>query len=125
MGQNKLRIETGGIDLECTLNETKTSLKLLNLLPISATASKWGDEIYFPIPLEVELEEGGSDVVESGDIAYWPPGNAFCIFFGKIPASTNDEIRATSPVIPLGTVNGDEKVFQSIRSGENITISRR
>ena len=124
MNQHTIRIKVAEIDIECTLNRTITSLKLLDLLPITASTSTWGDEIYFPIGLEVDIEPYSSDVVKSGAIAYWPPGDAFCIFYGKTPASTPDQIRAASPVTLLGTVNGDETVFQSIRSGEEITIYR-
>ena len=124
MNQHTVRIKVAEIDIECTLNRTITSLALLELLPITASTSTWGNEIYFPIGLGAEIEPASSDVVESGAIAYWPPGDAFCIFYGKTPASTPDEIRAASPVTLLGTVNGDETVFKSIRSGEEITIYR-
>jgi len=125
VNQHTVRIKVAEIDIECTLNRTITSLALLELLPITASTSTWGNEIYFPIGLGAEIEPASSDVVESGAIAYWPPGDAFCIFYGKTPASTPDEIRAASPVTLLGTVNGDETVFKSIRSGEEITIYRR
>ena len=124
MNQHTVRIKVAEIDIECTLNRTITSLALLELLPITASTSTWGNEIYFPIGLGAEIEPASSDVVESGAIAYWPPGDAFCIFYGKTPASTPDEIRAASPVTLLGTVNGDQTVFKSIRSGEEITIYR-
>jgi len=124
VNQHTVRIKVAEIDIECTLNRTITSLALLELLPITASTSTWGNEIYFPIGLGAEIEPASSDVVESGAIAYWPPGDAFCIFYGKTPASTPDEIRAASPVTLLGTVNGDETVFKSIRSGEEITIYR-
>ena len=124
MNQHTVRIKVAEIDIECTLNRTITSLALLELLPITASTSTWGNEIYFPIGLGAEIEPASSDVVESGAIAYWPPGDAFCTFYGKTPASTPDKIRAASPVTLLGTVNGDETVFKSIRSGEEITIYR-
>ena len=124
MNQHMVRIKVAEIDIECTLNDTDTAIKLLDVLPITASTSTWGDEIYFPIGLGVDIEPDCSDVVESGAIAYWPPGDAFCIFYGKTPASTLDEIRAASPVTILGTVIGDETVFKSIRSGEKITLHR-
>lgn len=124
MNQHTIRIKVAEIDIECTLNRTITSLKLLDLLPITASTNTWGGEIYFPIGLGVDIEPYSSDVVESGAIAYWPPGDALCIFYGKTPASTPNQIRAASPVTLLGTVNGDETVFESIRSGEEIKIYR-
>ena len=124
MNQHTVRIKVAEIDIECTLNNTETALKILGLLPITAFTSTWGDEIYFSIGLGGDIEPDCSDVVESGVIAYWPPGDAFCIFYGKTPASTLDEIRAASPVTILGTVTGDETVFKFIRSGEKITLYR-
>ena len=124
MNQHMVRIKVAEIDIECTLNNTETALKILGLLPITAFTSTWGVEIYFPIGLGVDIEPDSSDLVESGAIAYWPPGDAFCIFYGKTPASTLDEIRAASPVTILGTVTGDETVFKFIRSGEKITLYR-
>ena len=47
-------------------------------LPIEGKANIWGDEIYFPITVEVGAENQ-SEVVQMGDLAYWPPGNALCI----------------------------------------------
>jgi len=45
--------------------------------------------------VEAELENG-QEVVELGDLGYWPPGQAFCLFFGPTPASQGDEIRPAS-----------------------------
>ena len=63
-----------------------------------------------------------SDLVSSGDIAFWPPGNAFCIFFGRTPASTDDQPRAASAVNVFGHINGDEKLFRGVRGGADISV---
>jgi len=92
-------------------------------LPISARASTWGDEIYFSIPVSAS-EENGRATVEMGDLGYWPPGSAFCIFFGPTPASQSpNEIRPASPVNVLGKIEGNAKVFGKVRSGETVTIA--
>ena len=80
MNQHMVRIKVAEIDIECTLNDTDTAIKLLGVLPITASTSTWGDEIYFPIGLGVDIEPDSSDVVESGAIAYCPPADAFWIF---------------------------------------------
>ena len=85
MGQ-RIRITVGAIQAEGKLADNATGRMVAEALPISASARTWGDEIYFPIPVESELEDG-KEVVEMGDLGYWPPGNAFCIFFGPTPAS--------------------------------------
>lgn len=91
------------------------------VLPIKAQANTWGDEIYFSIGVTVKPETA-QEVVEKGDLAYWPPGKAFCIFFGPTPASRGDESRAASPVNVFGRVLGDPEVFKQVRPGDEIII---
>ena len=79
-------ITAGSIRLEAELNDTFTAKAISNILPITAAANTWGDEIYFEIPVSTGPEDP-VETVELGDLAYWPPGKAFCIFYGKTPAS--------------------------------------
>ncbi|MEM2876443.1 MAG: cyclophilin-like fold protein, partial [Candidatus Bathyarchaeia archaeon] len=88
-----------------------------------ARANTWGEEIYFSIPVYLELEDS-QETVEVGDIGYWPPGHAFCIFFGKTPASRGSEIRPASAVNVFGKVVGDPKVFKKVKDGDTILIER-
>ncbi|NOX45064.1 MAG: DUF3830 family protein [Caldiserica bacterium] len=91
-------------------------------LPLEGIARRWGEEVYFEIPVEAG-EENPVEVVEAGDIGYWPPGRALCIFFGPTPASRNpDEIRPASPVNPVGRVLGDPGAFAAVRDGERIRV---
>lgn len=115
---------TGSVQAE--IDDTKnpvTSKRILDALPITASAQLWGDEIYFSIPVTSE-EEIAQIEVEVGDIAYWPPGTSFCIFFGQTPASRGEKPAAASPVNVFGSIIGDASVFTSVRSGEKITIDR-
>ena len=61
--------------------------------------------------------------VEVGTLAYWPPGSAFCIFWGPTPVSTSDKPKAYSPVNILGEIIGDATLFQSIKPGQIVTVS--
>jgi hypothetical protein len=99
-------ITAGSIRLEAELNDTFTAKAISNILPITAAANTWGDEIYFSMPITLELENG-QEVVDLGDLGYWPPGGAFCIFYGLTPASQGDEIRPASAVTIIGKVHGD------------------
>jgi hypothetical protein len=114
---------TGEVSAELSDESPKTSRAIWDALPIEARANTWGEEIYFSIPVEVEAENP-RDVVEKGDLGYWPPGNAFCIFFGPTPISKRNEIRPASPVNIVGKVFGDPLVFKKVRSGERITLER-
>ena len=117
----QVRITSGDVQAVAQLNDTATARAIAAALPIQAAANTWGDEIYFGIPVDAALEDG-QEVVEIGDLGYWPPGRAFCIFFGPTPASRGDEIRPASAVTVIGKVAGDPTVFKKVNSGAQITI---
>ena len=119
----KIVITSGALQVSATLNDTDTAKAIATSLPIQASANTWGDEIYFGIPVSAELEQG-QEIVEMGDLGYWPPGRAFCIFFGRTPASRGDEIRPASAVTVIGKVVGDATAFKQVSSGTTITIER-
>ena len=126
MEEMRIRIvteATGPVEAALTDESPDTARRIWEALPIEARANTWGDEIYFGIPVEADPENPG-EVVDLGDLAYWPPGNAFCIFFGRTPASRGDEIRPASAVNVFGKVKGDPKVFKKVRSGERVRIER-
>ena len=123
MADRKIRITVGKITADAVLNETRTAAAIWDALPLSIPGSTWGDEIYFGIPVKAKPEHP-SEVVEKGDLAYWPPGSAFCIFYGPTPASRGDEIRAASPVTVFGRLLGDPTVFKPERSGTTVRVER-
>jgi hypothetical protein len=114
----EISIIIGDESVSAELNDSKTAEQILSKLPIESDFSTWGDEIYFPIPVKMGAENS-KDIVELGEIAYWPPGNAFCIFYGATPGSTGDEIRPASAVNPLGRINGDPKIFKKLSTKSN------
>ncbi len=120
----RIRIIAGDVSVVAELLNSKTSDAIWDALPIENTVNTWGEEIYFEIPVDSPLDETAKEVVEKGDLGYWPTGKAFCIFFGPTPASQGDEIRPASAVNIVGKVEGDVKVFKSIRDGANIKLER-
>jgi len=116
-----IRISAGDVVVCAQLNDSDTARKIAEALPIEARASTWGDEIYFEIPVSCGAENP-KEVVGLGDLGYWPPGSALCIFFGPTPASRANEIRPASPVNIVGQVEGDPKVLRSVRAGEVVKI---
>ena len=116
-----IRILAGKVEVRAELNDSEAARRIAEALPIEARANTWGDEIYFAIPVSCE-EEDPQEVVALGDLGYWPPGSAFCIFFGPTPASRGDEIRPASAVNVIGRVEGDPKVLKAVRSGEEVSI---
>jgi len=123
MAVKKITITTGDFKVDASLNDSETAQKIWDALPIESRVNTWGDEIYFSIPVDVGLENAKA-VVSEGDLGYWPPGNAFCIFFGPTPASQGDEIRPASPVNIFGKIIGDPKAFKKARSGAKIIVEK-
>ena len=123
MAERAIRITAGTVSAEARLNDSRTARAIWEALPIEANAQTWGDEIYFAIGVK-EAEDVAKAVVELGDLGYWPPGDAFCIFFGPTPASQGDEIRPASPVNVVGRVTGDATTFKRVKSGARVVIER-
>ena len=116
-------VTAGPVSLDAELNDSDTAGAVWDALPIACPGNTWGDEIYFRIPVEAEGRDL-NEVVEAGDLAFWPPGNAFCIFFGPTPASRGDEIRAASGVEVIGRITGDATELRQVSSGTPVTIAR-
>jgi hypothetical protein len=119
----KIRIKAGSIEVIAELNTTKTAEAIWQALPIKGNANRWGDEIYFSIPVSLEPEDA-QEVVSIGDLGYWPPGTAFCIFFGPTPISKGQKIRPANPVNMFGKIIDDASVFRQVAPGTEITINR-
>ncbi|MDP6777691.1 MAG: cyclophilin-like fold protein [Candidatus Latescibacteria bacterium] len=118
---HSIRIRVGEIELDAELNDSETAKAIVQALPIESGFNTWGDEIYFEIPVQAGPEDP-QETVALGNLAYWPPGKAFCIFYGKTPASSGDEIRPASPVNPIGRVLGDATVLKAASRAEGIVI---
>ena len=124
MDERKIEVTAGSVLVTATLNDSSTAEALWNALPLEASANTWGDEIYFRITVQADEEDGASDVVNMGALAYWPPGQALCLFFGPTPASRGDEIRAASAVNVIGSIEGDATVLKHVESGARVVVSR-
>jgi hypothetical protein len=121
--QRRIRVTLGGVQVTATLNGCRTADLLWDALPITGSAGTWGDEIYFRTPVSM-TEDDATETFPMGAVAYWPPGQALCLFFGRTPASRGDEIRMASPGNLLGAIEGDPKVLKRIPSGAAVTVER-
>lgn len=117
-----ITIVSGQISMSAVLNDSSTAEKIHDALPLEGRANIWGDEIYFDIPLTLEQEPDAREDVETGEIAYWPAGSAFCIFFGPTPASKGDKPRAYSPVNVFGNISGDARIFKNVSQGDIVRV---
>ena len=120
----KISISIGTVALEAELLDTPTASRILDVLPIEGSANVWGDEIYFDIPLSLAPEADARADVAVGDLAYWPAGPAFCIFFGPTPVSTDERPRAYSPVNIFGRVLGDAGRLKGTPNGAAVKVAK-
>jgi hypothetical protein len=120
----EITITTGAISTKGEFFDTPTADVIWQALPFEASFNFWGDEIYFTIPVSLGLEKNAQEVVEKGDLGYWPSGHAFCIFFGPTPNSKGKEIRPASKVNIFGKIKGDPEVFKEAFSCERIRVER-
>ena len=113
----KIEIEEKGFAVaELDKRNPKIANKLYQMLPIETTANLWGEEIYFEIPLKLKDENTSPGSVK-GDISYWSPGNAFCIFFGQT--------QPYSAVNHLGKVLENLEIFLIVKAGDRIILNRK
>lgn len=118
-----IRITAGDVEVTGELDDSDCGKMIAEALPIEAEASTWGEEIYFSIDVDCPGEDMQA-AVEIGDLGYWPPGSAFCMFFGMTPMSTADEIRPASPVMVIGSMEGDLEALKTVGAGAPVSIER-
>ena len=118
-----IKITVGAVELDAELNDSETAARIHAELPIQGGFNTWGDEIYFQIPVTADPEDP-QETVEVGDLAYWPPGKTFCVFYGPTPASQGDEIRPASPVNPVGRVLSGVEALKAASRADGISIEK-
>jgi len=118
----KIKITIGNLAMEAELNDSPTAIKVAEALPIRTSFNTWGDEIYFAVPVTAGLDETAREVVEIGDLGYWPSGKAFCIFFGQTPVSQPGKIMPASAVNVIGRVLGDATEFKKVMGEREVTL---
>lgn len=98
-----------------------TREKLATALPVEGDATRWGDELYFSVPIDVSPEHTREEV-PVGAVAYWPGGNALCLFWGPTPASNGEEPRAAAPVAVVAEID-DVEALDDVHGGAHVSVA--
>ena len=110
--------------LTAILNDTLTARLVWEALPHTASASTWGEEVYFELPVRAELEDDARQVVDPGTVCFWTGGNSLALPYGPTPASQGDECRLVTEVNVIGSIEGDPRALSSVRDGIAIRVAR-
>ncbi len=119
----KIKITVGGVEALAELNDSETAAAIWKKLPVEAKGEFWGDEIFCDIGLAMDSEDP-RELVSEGDLGYWPPGEAFCIFYGPTPTSREGEIRPYSPVNIIGRILGEANVFKTVKDPSKVKLEK-
>lgn len=119
----KMKIEIEGQSLTAALYDGASVEAFKKRLPLELRMSRWGDEYYGNCGLSLPADPGERDLMQVGELAFWAPGKAFCIFFGRTPASSDDRPRAASEVIPLGKIEGEVSGLKKLGASVKARLS--
>jgi hypothetical protein len=120
---NEIKIQIENLSVEAEVYDTPSGEAILAALPLEARVNVWGEEIYFDVPVRLDVETDAREVVNVGDLGYWPAGPAFCVFFGPTPVSQGTEPRAYSPVNIFGKVKGDARILTQVADGASVKVT--
>ena len=121
-----LIIEMEGLKFEVELYDNGAVTALVAALPQTISMSRWGDEYYGRFATLIPAKGEKRDSFDIGEVALWPPGNAFCIFFGPTPASTGSQPKMASPGVPLGKITTDPIALNKLGSSlSNVLLKLR
>ena len=112
-----IRIAWTGGAVTAELRDTPTARAVLAALPCQASASTWGEEVYFELPVKAALEPDAQQVVDPGTVCFWVEGNALALPYGRTPASKGNESRLVTRCNVLGKVQGDARQLRRIKDG--------
>ena len=118
-----ISITIDDVELKAELNDSPSAAALAERLPATLSLSRWGDEYYGSCGVQIAQDDSAREIMEVGELAIWPPGSAFCIFFGPTPASSDNKPRAASPVNPIGRLLDNPEPLKNLGSSISASVT--
>ena len=122
---HNINLKFSSYTINIKLRSTKTAIAIKNILPFKSTVKKWGEEIYFEIPIEesLDLENDAKDIINVGEIAYWIEGKCIAIGYGRTPISKGNEIKLAARTNIWGDALLNIKELNKIKDGDEVVVS--
>ena len=120
----RLKITLGSVEITAELFDTPTADAIYDSLPFTASASRWGEEVYFSTPVNVPRESDARAIVEAGELAFWVEGDSIAIGFGPTPISQGKEIRLAAPTNIWARAVEDVRQLRAVPEGAASTVER-
>ena len=123
MSARKIVFQFGSVRLVATPRNTPTAKAITAKLPLQASAQTWGEEVYFSVPVEADLETDARAIVKAGEIAFWVEGQCIAIGFGPTPISNGDEIRLAARTNIWADAVDDVRELTQVKAHDPISIN--
>ncbi len=122
MQSKRIKFIFSNIEIKANARETATAKAILDALPIQSTVQTWGEEVYFHVPVEANLEQDAKSVVEAGEIAFWVEGGCIAIGFGPTPISQGGEIRLATETNIWADAEDDVRQLIKVLSHDSVIV---
>jgi hypothetical protein len=119
---HRLRITAGKTTFEVALDDTPTAQALIEALPFESRAQTWGEELYFEVPVNANLEPEARQIVEPGTVCFWVEGSALALPYGPTPISTDGKPKLVTRCNLLGRIVGDPRLLAAVRAGDKVKV---
>jgi hypothetical protein len=118
----RIRIRWPKGEATASLLDTPTAARVVKALPCESSASTWGEEVYFQVPVAAALEADARQVVDPGTVCFWVEGRSLALPFGPTPVSRGGECRLVAKVNVLGKLDVDPRLLAQVRDGDPIRV---
>jgi len=120
---SELDVESVSVELDDS-QSPKTVKAILENLPIEVNINKWGQELYTDRTPIAAQEENAKSEISLLDVAFWPEGNALCLFYGSTPISKDSKILPASPVNIVGRITSQQNIIDKVKDTTRVVIKQ-